>query len=96
MKEVVFVLKDRFKTKMTHELGGAASHVCTLQPEVFVAQDSFCQEDVKEMRALYEDKPYDLVAVFDKDTIYYRDPSVETITEGNLSDFMKEVFNERF
>lgn len=56
--------------------------------------DDFGAKHVEAIKASLKNTPYSLIAIFDKDTVHYRNPDIKVISTGIewclLDDFMRE------
>ncbi len=84
MKEVTILMSDKFKTRFMQDADMFEKFKVVLMPPIKATViDNFGQTNVEAIKRECKDGPYDLVAIYDKETIFYRNPAVKVISDGN-------------
>jgi len=95
MREVKILLSDNFTTRFMQHADMFERFKVAVKPLLkATVVDDFGEKNIEAMQKRMKDAPYTLVAVFDKDTIYYRNPDVKVVSTGTqwclLDDFLRE------
>lgn len=81
--QVQMLFSDSFQTKFLQGFDVFEESKVVIRP-VLNAEvvDDFGESHIEAILAAVKDQPYSLVAIFDLQRVYYRDPKVKTISNG--------------
>jgi hypothetical protein len=96
MKQVTILLSDRTKTNFMQSFDVFERHkvlVGALMQATVV--DDFGDSHVSAIQRECESGPCELVAVFDSEKTYYRDPSVKVISDGQRCSLLDDLLTNQ-
>jgi hypothetical protein len=92
MKKVTILFKDHFKTAFMQNADVFESFKVLVTSTVATVVDDFGESHVQAiLEKTNEDTNYGVVAIFDKEKVYYRDPEVKVVSNGHVWNLLDDM-----
>lgn len=93
-KEVIILFKDCFKTQFMQDADMFEKFkVVICPPAIATVNNNWSKKQIEDTVNVSKGQPYEVIAIFDNDKIYFKDESVKVVSDGKgwvtIDDYIK-------